>query len=117
MEKVRSCAVFGKILICVDGLISYIKATRKAFREQVRTGHRGRPKFEIWQGLCIGQVVKQYAKKRVVAVKQRIVEGTRQRVSTLIKRSQGCGSINTSFIERINGVFSIIHGTFYPSLA
>jgi transposase-like protein len=105
MEKVRACALFGKILVCTDGLVSYIRATKRAFSDAINNGKRGRPKLAIWQGLCIAQVVKRYAKKCVVAVEQRIIVGTVQRVKTLIKRSQGSGWINTSYIERINATF------------
>ena len=105
MQKVRTCALIGKILVCTDGLVSYIKATKRAFSESINNGKRGRPKLEIWKGLCIAQVVKRYAKKCVVAVEHRIIVGTVQRVKTLIHRSQGNGWINTSYIERINATF------------
>lgn len=105
MQKVRACSSFGKILVCVDGLVSYIRATCSAFSEPIKNGQQGRPKLEIWKGLCIGQVVKRYAKRCVVAVEQRIIVGTVQRVKTLIRRSQGSGWINTSYIERLNATF------------
>jgi transposase-like protein len=105
MQKVRACALFGKVLVCVDGLVSYIRATKRAFSDSLNNGKRGRPKLVIWKGLCIAQVVKRYAKRCVVAVEHRIIVGTRQRVKTLIKRSQGNGWINTSYIERLNATF------------
>lgn len=105
MQKVRACALVGKILVCVDGLVSYIKASKRALSDSVKDGQRGRPKLAIWPGLCIAQVVKRYAKRSVVAVEQRIIVGTVQRVKTLIHRSQGGGWINTSYIERINATF------------
>jgi transposase-like protein len=105
MQKVRACALFGKILVCPDGLVSYIRATKRAFSESLNKGKRGRPKLEIWPGLCIAQVVKRYAKKCVVAIEQRIIVGSKQRVKTLIRRCQGGGWINTSYIERINATF------------
>jgi len=105
MQKVRACSLHGKILVCTDGLVSYIKATCRAFSDTINNGKQGRPKLEIWKGLCIAQVVKRYAKKCVVAVEQRIIVGTAQRVKTLISRSQGNGWINTSYIERLNATF------------
>lgn len=105
MQKVRACAVLGKILVCTDGLVSYIRATKRAFSDALNNGKRGRPTLAIWPGLCMGQVVKRYAKKCVVAVEHRIIVGSVQRVKTLIKRSQGSGWINTSYIERLNATF------------
>lgn len=105
MQKVRAGALLGKVLVCVDGLVSYIKATCRAFSDPVNNGQPGRPKLELWQGLCLAQVVKRYAKRCVVAVEHRIIVGTVQRVKTLIRRSQGAGWINTSYIERLNATF------------
>ena len=48
------------ILVCVDGLASYVTAFRNVFREQVHTGRRGRPRLVLEEGLLLGQVVKRY---------------------------------------------------------
>lgn len=44
VERVRSCAQRLDLLVCVDGLQSYVKAFLKVFRSSVHTGRRGRPK-------------------------------------------------------------------------
>jgi hypothetical protein len=49
-----------------------------------------------WRNLCIAQVVKRYAQRRVIDVERRIVDGTPVRVETLRRRSQGDGVINTA---------------------
>ena len=105
MLKVRRCALLGKILISVDGLKAYVKATLRAFSEKIKSGHRGRPRLQLWKGLCIAQVIKQYEGRAVIGVKQRIKEGSSKRVKTLIRHSQGSGKVNTAFIERINATF------------
>ena len=105
IERVRRCALHRPLLLCTDGLCSYIRAIRETFRDPVRTGVQGRPRLESWRNLCIAQVVKRYAKRHVVEVERRIVDGTAARVETLRRRSQGDGVINTAYIERLNATF------------
>jgi transposase-like protein/IS1 family transposase len=105
VERVRRCALHRPLLFCTDGLCSYIRAIRETFRDPVRTGVQGRPRLESWRNLCIAQVVKRYAKRHVVEVERRIVDGTAARVETLRRRSQGDGVINTAYIERLNATF------------
>jgi transposase-like protein len=42
VQLVRSCARRLAILVCVDGLASYVTAVLRVFRQPVRTGRRGR---------------------------------------------------------------------------
>jgi len=53
----------------------------------------------------MGQVVKRYVKKRVVAVERRIVQGAQTQIAGLLERTQGGGHVNTAFIERLNATF------------
>jgi len=105
IERVRACALQRPLLFCTDGLCSYIRAIRETFREPVRTGAQGRPRRRSWRNVCIAQVVKHYAKRHVIDVERRIVDGTPVRVETLRRRSQGGGVINTAYIERLNATF------------
>jgi transposase-like protein/IS1 family transposase len=105
IERVRACALQRPLLCCTDGLCSYIRAIRETFRDPVRTGAHGRPRLRPWRNVCIAQVVKRYAQRRVVDVERRIVEGTPARVETLRRRSQGEGVINTAYIERLHATF------------
>src|SRR2546422_3151669 len=105
IERVRSCALHRPILCCTDGLCSYIRALRETFRDPVHTGGPGRPRLRPWRNICIAQVVKRSAQRRVVEVERRIVDGTPARVETLRRRSQGDGVINTAYIERLNATF------------
>ncbi len=93
IERVHACALHRPLLFCTDGLCSYIRAIRETFRDPVRTGEQGRPRLRPWRNLCIAQVVKRYAQRRVVEVERRIVDGTPARVETLRRRSQGDGVI------------------------
>ena len=105
IERVRTCALHRPLLFCTDGLCSYIRAIRETFRDPVQTGGQGRPRLRPWRNLCIAQVVKRYAQRRVIEVERRIVDGTPVRVETLRRRSQGDGVINTAYIERLNATF------------
>src|SRR5439155_9872310 len=73
IERVRRCAAHRPLLLCTDGLPSYVRAMRETFRDPVRTGAHGRPRLRPWRHICIAQVVKRYAQRRVIAVERRIV--------------------------------------------
>ena len=105
IERVRRCAARRPLLVCTDGLVSYIRAIRETFRDPVRTGKGGRPRLRPWRHVLIAQVVKRYERRRVVETERRIVDGTPARVETLRRRSQGDGVINTAYIERLNATF------------
>src|SRR6184192_4304243 len=105
IERVRRCAAHRPLLVCTDGLCSYIRAIRETFRDPVRTGQSGRPRLRPWRNILIAQVVKRYERRRVVDTERRMVDGTPTRVETLRRRSQGDGVINTAYIERLNATF------------
>ena len=98
-ERVRRCAARRPLLVCTDGLVSYIRAIRETFRDPVHTGTGGRPRLRPWRHVLIAQVIKRYEQRRVVETERRIVDGTPARVETLRRRSQGEGVINTAYIE------------------
>jgi transposase-like protein len=105
VEQVRACALTTAILVCVDGLSSYVSAFRKVFRRPVLTGKAGRPRLEAEEGLLIGQVVKQYARGRVRAVRHRIVQGSQAAITAVLEATRSGTDINTSYIERLNATF------------
>jgi IS1 family transposase len=105
IERVRRCAAHRPLLVCTDGLVSYIRAIRETFRDPQSSSAPGRPRLHPWRNICIAQVVKRYVQRRVVDVERRIVDGTPARVETLRRRSQGDGVINTAYIERLNATF------------
>jgi transposase-like protein len=105
IERVRRCAARRPLLVCTDGLVSYIRAIRETFRDPVHTGTGGRPRLRRWRNVLIAQVVKRYERRRVVDTERRIVDGTPARVETLRRRSHGDGVINTAYIERLNATF------------
>ena len=118
------------VLICVDGLASYVGGFKKAFREAVKTGKAGRPRLVQASGFQLAQVVKQQKGRRMVSVSQRVVVGKIESVMAVIRATRGeharrkerrpgdqtvsCegvpteeegSKINTSYIERLNATF------------
>ena len=92
IERVKRCAAHRPLLICTDGLVSYIRAIRETFRDPVHTGKGGRPRLHPWRQVLIAQVVKRYERRRVVATDRRIVDGTpgtRGDASTPVARGRG----------------------------
>ena len=105
IERVRRCALPPPLLFCTDGVRSYVRVSRETFRAPVQTGRQERPRWRPWRNVCIAQVVKRYAQRRVIDIECRIVDGTPARVETLRRRAQGDGVINTAYIERLNATF------------
>jgi transposase-like protein len=102
---IRSCALSLAILVCVDGLPSYITAITRAFRHPIRTGRPGRPRLEEEPGLLLGQVIKKRECGRVVGVAQHAVRGSEAAITAAVRDSSGGTGINTAYIERLNATF------------
>ena len=107
LQRVRACGPTRTVLLCVDGLASYVSQARRVFREAVRTASRGRPRLVLPEGVLIAQVVKRYAKRRVVGVAQRVAQGTGAAVQARLAATQGAAAAasNTAYIERLNATF------------
>ena len=100
-----ACARCAPLLLVVDGFTSYLDAFRRAFRTREHHGGRDAPRKLPWRDLTIGQVVKQYAGKRVVGVTRRLVQGSNATALRLLAQTPGCLVLNTAYIERLNGTF------------
>ena len=105
VRLVRACAATPGLLVCVDGLASYVTAFARVFRDPVRTGRRGRPRLVLGAGFLLGQVVKRSAKRRVVSVSTRAVRGTLEAILAALTATGGGRQINTAYIERLNATF------------
>jgi hypothetical protein len=102
LAVVKACALPAPLVVCVDGFAAYTRQVRRMARTpEPRDGRRGRCRLVEWEGLVIGQVVKQRADGRVVGVTRRLAHGTRRWAKRLL---QG-GTIQTAYIERLNGTF------------
>jgi transposase-like protein len=93
------------LLVCVDGLASYVTAFVRAFRVPVRTGRVGRPRLVLPDGFLLGQVVKQYAQRHVVGVVHRVVCGAPAAIAAALAATHGGTVLNTAYIERLNATF------------
>ena len=105
VQKVRACGRSLNILVCVDGLPSYVRAFLRVFRNPLRTGQPGRPRQLVAEGLLIGQVIKQYAQRRVVSVERRIKRGTAEAIAAVLAATRTGTQINTAYVERLNATF------------
>jgi transposase-like protein len=105
VQMIRACGRSLAILVCVDGLASYVTAFLRVFRQPVRTRRRGRPRLVLEAGLLIGQVVKRYVRRRVVDVERRVVRGTAEAITAVLAATGGGTGINTAYIERLNATF------------
>jgi transposase-like protein len=105
-NKIRNMALCRPMLLAVDGLASYVTAFRKAFRTAWphRTGGLGRPQLVSWPDIAIVQVVKQRVAGKM-NISRRIVQGSPATIQSIIHKTQGHGTINTAFIERLNATF------------
>jgi transposase-like protein len=105
VQQIRACARSLDLLVCVDGLASYVTAFRRVFRTPVYTGRRGRPRLVLGASFLLGQVVKRYAQRRVVSVQQRVVCGTAAAIAAVLAASGTGHGIHTAYIERLNATF------------
>jgi hypothetical protein len=105
VRRVRACAVTPAILVCVDGLASYVTAFLKVFREPIRTERRGRPRLVLPDGFQFAQVVKHSAKRHVVGVTRRVVHGTLAGIEAVLTATATGTVINTAYVERLNATF------------
>jgi transposase-like protein len=93
------------LLICVDGLVSYVGAFWAAFREKVYTGKRGRPPYRLPEGIWLAQVIKSYSGRRLSDVVRRVLWGSAEQVMGQLEETKTGKQINTSYVERLNATF------------
>jgi hypothetical protein len=107
LERVRACGPWQALLLCADGLRSYVTQARRVFREAQRVGRAGRPRLVVPAGLLLAQAVKQYARRRVVGMARRVVLGGAAAVQARLDATQGMAGavVNTAYIERLNATF------------
>ncbi len=79
----RAVALYRPLLICVDGLRSYVTAIQKTFSSpELRNGRRGRSKWVAWPEIVIAQLVKQRLMQGL-DLSRRIVQGSAEQVAEL----------------------------------
>ena len=105
LQQVRACSQAAcALLVSTDGWAAYPGSIMRAFREKVKeTVGRGRACLRIWPDLCIATVIKRAEKKRVVEVTRKMTRGVLEQANRLLHLSKGGTTLNTAFIERLNG--------------
>ena len=105
VRMVRRAARSLALLVCVDGLASYVTAFARVFRDPVRTGRAGRPRLVPTAGLLLGQVIKHHAGRCLVGITRRVVRGTAEAITAVLAATGTGTAINTAYIERLNATF------------
>ena len=100
---VHRCAASLDILVCVDGLKSYVKAFMKAFRVKILTGQKGRPRLLIAKGFLMGQGIEKYSKKRVVSFVGSFIRGTEEAIKAVLEATLG-KEISTAYMKRLKAI-------------
>jgi len=105
MRQVRACSqATCALLVSTDGWAAYPNSIQRAFRDKIKeTVGRGRACLRVWPQLCIATVIKRTEKKRVVEITRRMTRGLLSSAEQLLQQSQGGTTLNTAFIERLNG--------------
>jgi hypothetical protein len=91
------------LYITFDGFSAYQDAFEQAFSDRGR-GQRGRTVNTVWPCLSLAKVIKHPAKSRF-RIARYLLRGSCTMLVYLRTFSQGDGTINTAFIERLNGTF------------
>jgi transposase-like protein len=105
VRMARAAARSLALLVCVDGLASYVTAFTRVFRDPERTGRRGRPRLVPTAGLLLGQVIKHRAGRCLTGVTRRVVRGTEAAIAAVLVATGTGTGINTAYIERLNATF------------
>ena len=105
VRMVRRAARSVALLVCVDGLASYVTAFARVFRDPVRTGRAGRPRLVATAGLLLGQVIKHRAGRHLVGITRRAVRGSAEAIAAVLAATGTGTGINTAYIERLNATF------------
>lgn len=104
-DQIRAVALCRDLVLAVDGFKSYVTAFQRAFRTSVpQHGRRGRPPLIAWPNVAIVQVIKHHSGASL-SVERHIAQGCTTMIHIVLAVTQGGGTINTAYIERLNATF------------
>jgi transposase-like protein len=92
------------LVISFDGWKVYYDLCLRIFSERVYSGKRGGAPMKIWEHLTLVQVIKKDAAHQWLGLRW-VLWGSCTMLQRLIEASQGAGTINTAYIERLNATF------------
>lgn len=100
---IRACLADLNVLVCVDGLASYVTIFDEVFRERVPLGGPLQVvKLVLPAGFQLGQVIKDRVKYRLTRVTRQVVVGTEAGILGVLAATGTGTQIHTAYIERIN---------------
>jgi len=105
-QLVRRWAQQLALFVTFDGFAAYRDAFEHAFTERRRSSTSRRTQACVWAYLTLAQVVKHKPDGRF-RLDRFVLRGSCTMLVRLRKLSQGYGTINTAFIERLNGTFRL----------
>lgn len=105
VQQTRASLAHGHVLVCVDGLASYVSAFQYAFWERTQVLGAGIRRLALPSGFLLGQVIKRRAKRKVVEVTRHAVIGTFEQITARLVSTHTGTQIHTAFIERLNSTF------------
>ena len=105
VQQTRASLVHGHVLVCVDGLASYVRAFQEAFLERTRFLGKGLWQLALPSGFLLGQVIKERRGRQLVSVTRRAVVGTLEQIATRLHTTGTGTQIHTAYIERLNSTF------------
>jgi transposase-like protein len=105
VQQTRQSLVHGHVLVCVDGLASYVSAFQQVFWERTeRLGQLGW-KLALPGGFLLGQVIKHRQRYQVTSVVRRAVVGSLEQIEARLLATGTGTQIHTAYIERLNSTF------------
>ena len=105
VRQTRAGLAHGHVLVCVDGLASYVSAFPRAFRERARCLGAGVWRLALPSGFLLGQVIKQRQRRRLVSITRRAVTGSLQQIEARLVATRTGTQLHTAYIERLNSTF------------
>lgn len=105
VQQVRQSLVHGEVLVCVDGLASYVSAFQQCFAERAQWLGAGIWRLALPRGFLLGQVIKERRGRRVVSVTHRAVVGTLEQIAARLRATSMGTQLHTAYIERLNSTF------------
>jgi transposase-like protein len=105
VHQVRRSLAHGRVLVCVDGLASYVGAFQDLFLERAQDVGARFGLLALPDGFLLGQLVKRRQGRRLVEITRRAVVGTLQQIEARLLATGTGAVLHTAYIERLNSTF------------
>jgi hypothetical protein len=105
VQQTRACLAHGRVLVCVDGLASYVSAFQQVFWQRSQGLGAGLWRLALPSDFHLGQVIKQRRGRKLVSITRRAVIGTLAQIEARLLATHTGTQIHTAYIERLNSTF------------